>query len=225
MFPQAFDSSAIMQRLERLEKENRRLKRLGLAALAILGAALVMGQSPTKRTLEANEFILRDASGSVRATLKMDKGEPLLSLLGSNGKAEAAPEQIDFADSNGTRRVMLGSHSAIYHQLAEGKTVFTDEGPGLLLSGPDGETRADFRGMADGAELLLYGQNSADSTKQVYLSSGGDGPSLTVADEKGFKAVIGSVSLSIPSTGGSSRTSAASFVLFDNDGKVIWNIP
>lgn len=175
MFPQSFDGSSIPERLDGLESENRRLKRLGLVALAVMGAALVMGQSPTKRTLEANEFILKDASGSVRATLKMYNGEPLLTLLGSNGKAEAGPEQIDFTDSNGTRRVMLGSHSAIYYQLVGGKTMVTDEGPGLLLSGPDGKTRADVRGMADGAEISLYGQNSASSTKQVYLSSAGMG--------------------------------------------------
>jgi hypothetical protein len=155
----------------------------------------------------------------------MEKGEPLLTLLGSNGKADAGPEEIKFADPNGTDRAMLGSHSAIYYRLVGGKTVVTDEGPGLLLTGLDGKTRADFRGMTDGAELVLYGQNSANSTKQVYLSSGGDGPSLTVSDETGFKVVIGSVSLSIPSTGGPSRTSAASFVLLDKDGKVIRNVP
>jgi hypothetical protein len=225
MPPQSSDGSGITERLDRLERENRRLKRLGLASLAVMGSVLVMGQSPAKRILEANEFILRDASGSVRATLKMDKGEPLLTLLDSHGKVEAGPEQIEFEDSNGTNRALLGSHSAIYYQQVEGKTVITDQGPGLLLSGPDGRTRVDLRGMADGAEFLLYGQNSANSTKQVYLSSAGDGPSLTVSDDKGFKSVIGSVSLSIPSTGGSSRTSAASIVLFDKDGKVIWNVP
>ena len=225
MSRQSSDGSAITERLDRLEKENRRFKRLGLTALAVMAATLVMGQSPSRRTVEANEFVLRDASGTIRATLKMYNGEPLLTLLGSKGKAEAGPEQIDFVDSNGTTRAMLGSHSAIYYQQVGGKTVITDEGPGLLLSGPDGKTRADFRGMADGAELSLYGQNSANSTKQVYLSSGGDGPSLTVSDDRGFKSVIGSVSLSIPTAGGSSRTSAASLVLFDKDGKVIWNVP
>jgi len=225
MFPQSFDGSTISKRLDRLEKENRRLKRLGLAALLIAAAAVVMGQSPSRRTVEANEFVLRDASGSIRATLKMKEGEPLLTLLGSNGKVEAGPEQIEFEDSDGTNRALLGSHSAIFYQVVGGKTVIVDQGPGLLLSGPDGTTRADFRGMADGAELVLYGHNSANSMKQVHLSSGGDGPSLTVSDEKGFKAVMGSISLSIPSTGGSSRMSAASLVLFDKDGKVIWNVP
>jgi hypothetical protein len=231
MSPQSSDCSAITERLDRLEKENRRLKRLGLAALAVMGAALVMGQSPTNRTLEANEFILKDASGSVRATLKMNKGEPWLTLSGSNGKSEATlmPDAVEFADSNGIDRVMLGSHSAAFYQREGGKNVVTDEGPGLVLSGPDGTGRADLRGMTDGAALYLYGPNRDRDNKllRVTLSSGagGNGPSLSISDDQGFQAVVGSVSLLAPSTGGSTRLSAASMVLFDKDRKVIWNVP
>jgi len=231
MYPQSSDGSAVTERLERLEQENRRLRRLGLAAAAIMGAALVMGQSPAKRSLEANEFILRDASGSVRATLKMNKAEPWLTLFGSNGKSEATlmPDAVEFADSEGIDRVIIGSHIAASYQPEGGKNVITDEGPGLFLSGPDGTARADLRGMTDGAALYLYGQNQDrhNTHLRVNLNSGitGNGPSLAISDDQGFQAVIGSISLSIPSTGGSSRTSAASAVLFDKDGKVIWNVP
>jgi hypothetical protein len=231
MFPQSLDGSGITDRLGRLEMENRRLKRLGLAALAVMGAALVMGQSSSRRTVEANEFILRDASGSIRATLKMNKGEPWLTLFGSNGKAQATlmSNAVEFADSNGIDRVILGSDAAASVRKVGDQNTVIDQGPGLLLSGPNGTARADLRGMTDGAVLSLYGQNQdrANAHLRVNLSSGvnGVGPSLAISDDQGFQAVVGSISLSIPSTGGSSRTSAASLVLFDKDGKVVWNVP
>ena len=48
---------------------------------------------------------------------------------------------------------------------------------------------------------------------------------LSVTDSYGFKTVIGKVGLAIPSTGESRESSAASLVLFDKDGKVIWSAP
>ena len=64
--PQALDSSVLMERLEKLEKQNRRLKQVGAVALVLAASILLMGQAPARRTVEANEFILKDASGNVR---------------------------------------------------------------------------------------------------------------------------------------------------------------
>lgn len=59
----------IRARLIRLEKQNRRIKQLGAAVLIIPVILLVMGQAPSKKTIEANEFILKDDSGNIRAKL------------------------------------------------------------------------------------------------------------------------------------------------------------
>jgi hypothetical protein len=59
----------LQDRLLKLEKQNRRLKQLGVAALIGVAALVVMGQAPSKKTIEANEFILRDDGGNVRARL------------------------------------------------------------------------------------------------------------------------------------------------------------
>lgn len=44
-------------RLLKLEKQNRRFKQLGVAAMIGVAALVVMGQAPSKKTNEANEFI------------------------------------------------------------------------------------------------------------------------------------------------------------------------
>jgi hypothetical protein len=59
----------LQERLLKLETANRRLKRLGTAALIAAVSLVVMGQAPSKKTVEANEFILRDDSGNIRAKL------------------------------------------------------------------------------------------------------------------------------------------------------------
>ena len=57
------------RRLLSVEKQNRLLKQLGAAFLILVTSLVVMGQAPSKKTVEANEFILRDEGGSIRARL------------------------------------------------------------------------------------------------------------------------------------------------------------
>lgn len=86
----------LTQRLDRLERQNWRLKQMaglilvGIAALVLMGEAL-----PKSRTVEAEEFVLKDASGRVRAILGADRfsgeGEPQhgLFLYDASGRARA----------------------------------------------------------------------------------------------------------------------------------------
>lgn len=57
------------RRLLSVEKQNRRLKQLGAALLVLVTSLVVLGQAPSKKTVEANEFILRDDGGNIRARL------------------------------------------------------------------------------------------------------------------------------------------------------------
>ena len=59
--------------VERLQRENLRLKRIGMGLLVLIGATLLMGQSHSTRTVEAETFLLKGSDGSTRA--KMDTKE------------------------------------------------------------------------------------------------------------------------------------------------------
>jgi hypothetical protein len=203
--------SNLLARVQKMERENRVLKLGGLVVLLAVAAVIAMGQAATKRTIVADEFILKDSAGNKRATLGLDRGEPALTLFDATGhdRAWLGTEGIVLSDSNGTDRVVLGSSTAVSYESVEGKYRITDQGPGLVLSGADKKTIVEVGGMSDGGSLLLYGQN----------------PALTLTDAQGFKTIVGSVSLAAPSTGASSRTSAASVVLFGKDGKSIWSAP
>lgn len=62
----------LVRRLDRVERENRRLKRAGLVVLAGIAALVLMGQAkPDKvaEVVEAEKFVLREPSGKLRASL------------------------------------------------------------------------------------------------------------------------------------------------------------
>jgi hypothetical protein len=75
-------------RIELLERQNRRMKRLGLAALMIVGILACMGQSKPQPagTLTAEKFVVVDAKGQARATLGMQDGSPQFTLTNSRGQ-------------------------------------------------------------------------------------------------------------------------------------------
>ena len=60
MEPGTSELTTVMNRLERLEKQNRRIKQIGALALILLGSVFLMGQASPPRTVEANEFVLKD---------------------------------------------------------------------------------------------------------------------------------------------------------------------
>src|SRR3974377_2102646 len=58
---------AIADRIEKLEKQNRRIKRGGVTLFVAVSALVLMGQTmPTPHVVEAQKFVLKDASGNVR---------------------------------------------------------------------------------------------------------------------------------------------------------------
>ncbi len=67
----------IRERLIKLEGQNRRLKQMGAVALVVAASLLVMAQASPFKTVEANEFILRDNSGNVRARLSSPLADSL----------------------------------------------------------------------------------------------------------------------------------------------------
>jgi len=67
----------LARRLDKVERENRRWKRAGVLALAVIAAIVLMGQAASKlappgkpgKIVGAEQFIVHDARGGVRAEL------------------------------------------------------------------------------------------------------------------------------------------------------------
>lgn len=124
--------AALRPRIEKLERQNQLLRRLGLLGLICAVVAFVSGQAapPTaeSRQVSAQGFQLLDAEGKTRGELVMDEGAPLLRLLDAEGRPQAAlrggkPAALVLYDTTGVARV-----TTAFDEVEAGVTVFDKEG-------------------------------------------------------------------------------------------------
>ena len=204
------EKDLIVSRIERLEEQNRRLKRGALACLVAIASFGLMGQAQRKSTrapaptpapapaipkkIEAESFILKDANGRVRAELSITGTGPSLKLR----------------DQSGTALVTLS--------LNDEKPA----GPFLLLSDPQHHAGLSMSVLGGaGSQLSLTGER-ADI--QAHIGVTPDGTALVLTDQDGFTTNIGNGVQ--PSKGGQiKKTSAASITLFSKNRKVLWSAP
>ena len=145
MKPEASDWQAVVERLEKLENQNRRLKQAGAVALIIAAAILLMGQASPNRTVEANEFILKDSSGTVRGRFSTYEQNTHLRLYDANEKPRLWLHVggLVLWDNDGKARAALSMNEEetildLVGTNGSGAHLGVDvDGPGLILSDKD----------------------------------------------------------------------------------------
>lgn len=186
----------LLARVEQLERQNRRMKLIGLGSLVVAASILLMGQAkqtPLLNEVKAKSFTLMDSNGRTRARLFMSsRAVPIFALY----------------DSAENPRVVMDASL----------------GPGLTIFDANRNVRMNLDvSPSNGPELLL-----SDETKQgneMLFNVSSDGPSVALDDVNGFETDIGVSNLVSPTTGETSKTSAASIKLFGKDKKVLWSAP
>ena len=116
MQSQMSDASSVSQRLDKLEKQNRRLK-MALTLFTILAGCLVFVGARFRggRTITARRIVLKADSGATRAILGMRSAGPGLVLYDENGEnieallavLQTGPV-LSLYDRNGATRALLG---------------------------------------------------------------------------------------------------------------------
>jgi len=98
--PRGFEE--LHRRVSKLENQNHRFRLLGSVGLVGIALLLVMGQAPAKRTVEANEFVLRDADGKARAVLTVvqDNADLVLYDAMDKGRMELKVDSVGGASFN-----------------------------------------------------------------------------------------------------------------------------
>ena len=187
------------QRLERLERENRWMRRIGAVAVAVAAVVFFIGQGKEKRLpwLEVERLTLKDKSGARRAVLMAAEGWVSLSLF------DGGPG--------------LDNRSHL------GLTTRADGSSEVSLRGRH-FTRALLATNADGTpSLSLFDRRN---TVRALLATNADGtPELTLSDENGrSRAVLRGTTTFDDNTGGT-KTIGSTLALFDANGKVIWEAP
>lgn len=106
----------LQDRLLKLEMQNRRFRQVGVAVLILPALMLLMGQANSKKTIEANEFVLKDSGGKIRGNISVDDS------------TKTSRAQLVLFDSNGHEKVRVDSG---WPGLGGGT---------LILSGENGQT-------------------------------------------------------------------------------------
>ncbi|MBI3896476.1 MAG: hypothetical protein HY313_11155 [Acidobacteria bacterium] len=234
MTPPATEWNDVLKRLENLERWNRRVKQAGTVVLILAASVLLVGQAQgcrrtVERTVEANEFVLKDSSGIVRGRFSMTEQGPELGLFDSSGQQRIAslrlsckslqgePGKTSTQESCSSQLSLKESHENAFEVfLAAGRTASTVQ-VGEVFQAKD-EVEALLADLA-GVEGFTLSE-----TPRVALQSSNEGQRVELLDKQGFQTIVGTT-LEAPRTDESHKTSAASVVLFDKDKNVLWKAP
>ena len=131
------DMQTIMARVERLERQNRRMKLVVVSMVVVVGAGLLMGQaSPTKKVpkvITAEKFRVVDKDGNLRIGLGVEPdGSPRLMFIDEDGKTRIGL-YVERDDSTGMVLNDKDEKGGIELR------VLPDGSPGLVLKDKDGK--------------------------------------------------------------------------------------
>src|SRR6266576_2526528 len=161
----------INARVEKLERENRRMKKIGIVAAVVVSTLIIGGQAKTNKVVEANEFRLLDASRKVRALLSMSvSGGPELTFNDASGDFVVA---LSTTPSPSLTLRPIGTGESVY--LHAGTTESPNASLGLGLA-PNGILRVSKSYIA--IEMVC-------SSRTLHLNRDEDlgGPRIAVTDK------------------------------------------
>ena len=211
MSAQPQDVQAILKRIDVLGRQNRWLIRAGLVGSLVAVAIVTMGQTRTSHTVEAEQFILRDAHGRQRLTIGFYGGiksdEPAIWIAGPTGVDQTifASQRLVWFNEQGKVTARIegndngGSGPTIeFRDPKQGDfskdTLFLAAGR-LEMNAPS-DLRAGLKADPDldpfGPHIFL---DDKDGVTRVSLGLKHNRPSLVIGDTQGFHAQLGSADL------------------------------
>lgn len=177
------DHDAVLQRLARLERANRRLVRMGAIGPVVVAALLVMGQTLPQRVakvIEAEEFVLREPNGTVRARLAVEPHN--YSGLSVYDKTGRRVVDLGILPSGGPS-LLLRDKSSV------GIEVHNDIAL-VSLADKEGKARAGLAMGSDGTPSLHFFDRDEKARALIQLEADGS-PSLKLLDGRGTDVAAG----------------------------------
>ena len=217
------------RRIEKLESRSRRWK--SAAILLAMGGAAWLGlgaaaPKPRTKLVEATEFRLVDAKGTVRAALAVGRGGTTISLNNGAGRPrlslavgdDGAP-RVDLLDRSDSPRASVSLAGDGSPQLS------LTGSPRVDLAEEAGKPRLSLAVGSDGEATVSLGGPPEKALAKVDVRSDGC-PSLKFFDDDGsIRASVGCTALKEAGSGATANTEASSIVLFDKRGRVVYKEP
>jgi hypothetical protein len=207
--------SALLERLQKLERDNRRMKRVGAVVLVATAALILMGQAGKNRTLDADSLVIRDASGNTRIELgTLEDHSPVLRMFGG-----ASNKPLVLLSSNQERSELKffngGFNSGSDSPQPSIALSSYQKGSGLTFTYPG--CCLIMLSNSDNPALLMGDSTAGTQIRPASIN--------TFDNDENFSAVLGRTDLLNPKTGATTQTSAATLTLFGKGKKVIWQAP
>jgi hypothetical protein len=241
---QPLDIEGIFTRIERLEKENKRLKRISIAILLIGSVVVLMAQvkAPVQQqldagwekrvvkagTIQAGRIELITPKGELRAALGTVFGGSELNMFDGDGKARISlSTQAGPGLYVGSLRVTDGHFDWLHSgklnvQLtSENLTLASDTGQRAMLA-------PQVFLIEDRKQRIAMGVSTPDVGSPAgfaFVNVLADEASVRVGRTDSYYTQIGTTELVTPTSGESHKTSPASLVLFNDKGSAIWRAP
>ncbi len=128
------ENSDLVRRLEKLERENRKLKRWGGALIAVVGTIGLTSMAVPSlcKTVWAERFVLKDSSGSGRMMIDAYRsGAPVITASDESGKTfakltlDGKKPSLEFFNGEGkcTGKMGLDENGKPYVERSEADTV------------------------------------------------------------------------------------------------------
>jgi len=181
------------------------------------------------KVVEAQRFVLRDASGTVRAELSAVEGEAGLVVLSPSGKFRAELTAVEdgaglvIFGPRGEVRVAVGVDADGEPSLnlcdgdpasRAGLTRLTDGAWAVCLSGPGGQGRVMLTVEPDGAAAVYLNDQDRKARASLVVDSDGT-PSLCLWDREGNPRTTMQLR----------RDGTPAFALYDKYGRPTWSRP
>ncbi|MHC4818403.1 MAG: hypothetical protein ACYTF8_10145 [Planctomycetota bacterium] len=183
------------QRLERLERENRWMQRIGAVGIAVAAVVLLVGQGrqPEGWHLVAKSVTVNDELGRPRIRLGQNGGVP----------------QLQFLDGTGRTHITLGE---------------TPHGPLLRLRDKK-TTRIVLSTDHDGSASVLLTDKAGRSRCGLGTDPDGSPSIEVWDKDGGLRAVLGESDSIDKATGKSTKKGESALTLFDAKGNLLWQAP
>jgi len=173
------DARDIDERVTLLEPEVRRWKNSVAILCTVLAGAFLLGQAaPQRRTLEAQEFVLKEPKGQVQARLSSTGAGSAFTFSDNQGNARLSMSFLNNETGISLWRSGLGANNTMW------LATFIDRGdaPTLNLYNVHGSYQGKITPATEGAGLTFW--DSRDH-KRVDLTLSDAGTSLSLFDADG----------------------------------------
>jgi hypothetical protein len=169
--------------IKELRRQNLMTRWIGGLLIAFLSAIVILGEIRHPKTVEANQFLLKDGKGNIVAKLgQMDFGGTCLTL---NAKAHGADAELCVNDDDSSALVLLDHHGDSRVSLSPGFNLYEPlnrVAPGLYIGEELGKN---YLNISLGTETkLVLGHGSNES---VVISAPENKPAINLIDSDGKK--------------------------------------